>query len=364
MTAGDDLVDVASVDTRRERRGVVLDTLAAILADAADAGRRFVVVDDGAGVGGGFADDLAEMIRLSGTPCARLSDTHPLRDEDAWRATDVRHGVVLADGPRWRAAPPGSSWDVTIYLRTPPSAGHHAVVARRHHGDGEYGADIVVDYHDPGWPVIRHVSPALPHAADRVYVSETRAFFATRAGRWDTKFGDDQPAYERAVRESGITTGGVVADVGCGTGRALPALRAAVGATGTVIGVDLTPQMLAVASTRPAGCAYLILADARRLPLASDSVDIVFAAGLVQHLPDTAAGLIELARITRPGGRLVIFHPSGRAALAARHGRELRDDDPLAAAHLHPMLRRAGWEVICYDDPPERFFVLATTVAA
>jgi ubiquinone/menaquinone biosynthesis C-methylase UbiE len=193
-------------------------------------------------------------------------------------------------------------------------------------------------------------------------VAETRAFFAARAQSWDAKFGDDQPAYEQAVAESGVPVGAVVADVGCGTGRALPAIRAAVGPGGVVVGVDLTPQMLAVATTRVAGRARLLLADARHLPLAGACVDMVFAAGLVQHLPDTTAGLGELARITRPGGRLVIFHPSGRAALAARHGRALRDDDPLAAGPLEAALRAAGWVLERYDDPPHRFLALATRV--
>jgi ubiquinone/menaquinone biosynthesis C-methylase UbiE len=48
--------------------------------------------------------------------------------------------------------------------------------------------------------------------------------------------------------------------------------------------------------------AALILADARRLPLADASIDAIFAAGLITHLPDLVEGFRQLARITRPGG--------------------------------------------------------------
>jgi len=251
-------------------------------------------------------------------------------------------GIVLADSSGRPVQPPFPGWDVRIYLRTPPPGGHRRDEShgespdesrgefreepsekaddrpRRGHGDGEFGADIVVDHHDEGWPVIRHVAANLEHAADRLYLDETRAFFASRALRWNDRFGDDGPAYEQAIRESDVPPGATVVDVGCGTGRALPAMRDAVGDGGVVIGIDLTPEMLTVASLQCTSQFQLVLADARRLPLADGSIDVVFAAGLVQHLPDPRAGLAELARVTRPGGRLIIFHPSGRAALAAR----------------------------------------------
>jgi ubiquinone/menaquinone biosynthesis C-methylase UbiE len=54
--------------------------------------------------------------------------------------------------------------------------------------------------------------------------------------------------------------------------------------------------MLTVASLQNTSQFQLLLADARRLPLAKGSVDVVCAAGLVQHLPDPQAGLDELAR--------------------------------------------------------------------
>jgi 2-polyprenyl-3-methyl-5-hydroxy-6-metoxy-1,4-benzoquinol methylase len=295
---------------KRHRRAQVLETLADILTLAATAGRRFAVVDDGSGHAGGFADDLAETLRFGGATCTRLSGD--CGQSTATGSAYHADGLVLADGPQWRLTPPGGAWDITIFLRTPPA---HGTLTR--HGDGERDADILIDYHDPQWPVIRHVSPALEHSADRLYLSETRAFFATRAFTWNEKFGDDLPAYEQAVAESDVPAGATIVDVGCGIGRALPALCVAAGDEGMVIGIDVTPEMLTVASVQFAGQSRLLLADARHLPLPTSSVDAVFAAGLIQHLPEPTAGLTELARITRPGGRLIVFHPSGRAALAA-----------------------------------------------
>ncbi|HET9081942.1 MAG TPA: class I SAM-dependent methyltransferase [Trebonia sp.] len=247
--------------------------------------------------------------------------------------------------------------DVCIFLRTAPG-GRPAPVSEGRR-EREKRADIVIDLHDVAWPVIRRVSAPLA-AHGSWYLTETRAFFACRAATWDAKFGDDLPAYYSAVGEAGLTSGGVVIDVGCGTGRALPPLREAVGPAGTVIAVDVTPEMLDAArpAARLAGAA-MVVADARALPFCDGSCDAVFAAGLVNHLPDTPAGLRELARVTRPGGLLVLFHPSGRAALASRHGNAVSPDEPLSEAPLRRSTAAAGWHLTAYDDAPARFFAVA-----
>ncbi|MFI9045423.1 class I SAM-dependent methyltransferase [Streptomyces sp. NPDC053427] len=196
------------------------------------------------------------------------------------------------------------------------------------------------------------------HHADRPH--EVRAFFGPRAADWDTKFPDDGPAYAAGVAELGLQEGDRVLDAGCGTGRALPALRAAVGSRGTVLGADLTPEMLreAVRAGRDR-CAGLLLADVTRLPLPDAALDAVFAAGLVSHLPDSAGGLAELARAVRPGGRLALFHPIGRAALAARKGRPLTPGDLRAEPNLRPLLAGSGWDLIQYVDEDARYLALA-----
>jgi hypothetical protein len=59
------------------------------------------------------------------------------------------------------------------------------------------------------------------------------------------------------------------------------------------------------------------------------------------------------------GGLLVLFHPSGRSALAARHGHALSPDEPLAEGSLRRSTTASGWRLTAYDDTPHRFFAVA-----
>ncbi|MFB7712780.1 class I SAM-dependent methyltransferase [Streptomyces sp. NPDC056105] len=192
---------------------------------------------------------------------------------------------------------------------------------------------------------------------DHTHVQE---FFSARAANWDTRFPDDGPRFEAAVAELGLHAGDRVLDAGCGTGRALRALRDAVGPSGAVLGVDLTPAMLEAAVRAGRDHAgSLMLADVTRLPVRSGSLDAVFGSGLVAHLPRPQENLRELARVVRPGGLLALFHPIGRAALAARQGRELTPDDLRAEPNLRSLLAGSGWLMTSYADEDARFLALA-----
>lgn len=192
---------------------------------------------------------------------------------------------------------------------------------------------------------------------DHTHVQE---FFGARAADWDARFPDDGPVYAAAVAELGLREGDRVLDAGCGTGRALPPLRDAVGPSGVVLGADLTRAMLE-AAVRAGGDrdGQLLLADVARLPLRSESLDAVFAAGLVAHLPNPSENLRELARVVRPDGTLALFHPIGRAALAARQGRRITPDDLRAEGNLRPLLSGSGWRLTSYVDEDSRFLALA-----
>ncbi|WP_367324922.1 class I SAM-dependent methyltransferase [Streptomyces sp. HUAS ZL42] len=194
--------------------------------------------------------------------------------------------------------------------------------------------------------------------------THVQEFFAARAAHWDSRFPDDGPAYAAAVADLGLSEGDRVLDAGCGTGRALPPLRAAVGPSGVVVGADLTPAMLEAAVRAGRGRdGHLLLTDVATLPLRSESLDAVFAAGLIAHLPHPAENLRELARVVRPGGRLALFHPIGRAALAARQGRQITPDDLRAEPNLRPLLAGSGWHMTSYVDEEARFLALAVRQA-
>ncbi len=94
-------------------------------------------------------------------------------------------------------------------------------------------------------------------------------------------------------------------DVGCGTGALLEAILSAhPGAR--AVGIDLSPEMLGVARERLGERARLLAADAEHLPLGNEEVDLVVCVDSFHHYPDPRAALREMARVTRPDGRLVI----------------------------------------------------------
>ena len=101
-----------------------------------------------------------------------------------------------------------------------------------------------------------------------------------------------------------------VVDVGCGAG--IDSLIAAdmVGPTGRVVGVDMTPAMLEKAhrSAVEAGFANVEFRQgfAESLPVPDAWTDVVISNGVMNLFPDKAAGLGEMARVLRPGGRLQV----------------------------------------------------------
>ncbi len=125
----------------------------------------------------------------------------------------------------------------------------------------------------------------------------------------------------RAVELAAIGPGAHALDVATGTGDLAFALADAVAPTGAVVGVDFAEQMLAVARAKaavrapgggsgragqPAAVSFE-RANALALPFADGSFDAATVGFGVRNFADLDAGLHELARVVRPGGRVVIL---------------------------------------------------------
>jgi len=147
---------------------------------------------------------------------------------------------------------------------------------------------------------------------------KVQELFARIAPRYDLindlqSFGLHRYWKRRVIRLARPQIGRRALDVCCGTGDlALDLARHGMDVTG----LDFSEPMLAVARRRAAeraanatgtGRLHFLAGDAQQLPFADDSFDVVTIAYGLRNLADWAAGLREMQRVARPGGRLVVL---------------------------------------------------------
>jgi arsenite methyltransferase len=136
---------------------------------------------------------------------------------------------------------------------------------------------------------------------------ESAGYFEQVAEKWDTL---RSGYFQETVRDAAITRAYlrremVVADVGTGTGFVTSGLAPLVS---HVYAVDSSAAMLEVARRNLASSTNVSyrLADGGSLPFEDGSLDAVFANMVLHHCPDPQSAIIEMVRVLRPGGRLVI----------------------------------------------------------
>jgi SAM-dependent methyltransferase len=157
-----------------------------------------------------------------------------------------------------------------------------------------------------------------------------------------------------AIAALGLAPGERVLDIGSGTGEHARALAEVVGETGEAIGLDPNPGMRAEAQRRAPRVRF-VDGNAYALPFPDGSLDAVTCERVFQHLEHPDRAMAEIARVLRPGGRVVItdtdwataiIHPGDpeivRVMTEAMRGGVV---DPLAARRLPGLLARAGLTV-------------------
>ncbi|ASF10592.1 putative methyltransferase [Nocardia brasiliensis NBRC 14402] len=163
-------------------------------------------------------------------------------------------------------------------------------------------------------------------------------------------------------------------DIGSGTGSEVLAFADAVGADGVAVGVEPDPNLLASAERRAAqagSIAKFHSGDAYGLPFGADSFDAALCERVFQHLTAPARAANEIARVLRPGGRVVvvdsdwgtaIVHPGERSVV-----REVIDTlvsattNPFSGRRLPGQLTKAG---LVIDEIGSHALVQDRTVGA
>jgi SAM-dependent methyltransferase len=147
-----------------------------------------------------------------------------------------------------------------------------------------------------------------------------------------------------AIRK--LRGGELVVDVGCGACRVAQLVKRTSGAR--AVSVDLSMESLREARRNDPG--PLVQGDNLRLPLRSGCADLVISNGVIHHTPDARASFLELARITRRGGTLIVsvYDRSGWYYYVYRYvGRLVRG--------LRPLIGDRGLKLTIFP-----FFHLAT----
>jgi demethylmenaquinone methyltransferase/2-methoxy-6-polyprenyl-1,4-benzoquinol methylase len=152
--------------------------------------------------------------------------------------------------------------------------------------------------------------------------TEVRQMFSSIATRYDVtnevlSFGIHRLWRRAAVKHSAAKGGDAVLDCATGTGDLALAFKRKVGNTGRVMGTDFCPEMLQSAPAKAAQAGLQVefqVADAMALPFADDTFEVASIAFGIRNVDDPVACLREMARVVKPGGRVVVLEfgqPSG-----------------------------------------------------
>lgn len=185
---------------------------------------------------------------------------------------------------------------------------------------------------------------------------ETAGLTLHQAGEYDffsrlIGLGVNQSNSRMVVEMAGIKPGDRVLDVGCGTGNLTLTAAAAVGPSGSVAGIDASPEMVDKARKNAGRFGRAVdfqLGLIEKIPYPAASFDLVVNRLMIHHLPDDLKrrGLAEILRVLRPGGSLFIADFKARSntllghlALAFARHRMMQTD----LSGLVAMVKEAGF---------------------
>ena len=149
-----------------------------------------------------------------------------------------------------------------------------------------------------------------------------------------------------------LKPGEIVVDLGCGGGLDVLLAASKVGPTGKAIGIDMTPEMLALARSNAAKANVQNVefhqATIDKLPLADASVDCVISNCVINLASDKLAVFREIARVLKPGGRLAVSDIALKRPLPPEIGNDLMAYVGCIAGAISIDEYKTGWKRLVF----------------
>lgn len=178
--------------------------------------------------------------------------------------------------------------------------------------------------------------------------SDARRWFDRRAGSYESGVTSRwrDPIQQASLDALNLGADDRLLDVGCGTGAAS---RSAASLAASVVGIDLSPEMIRQARDLAEGIGnvHFEIADSEHLPFGDGTFTAVLCSNSFHHYPDPRRAVREMARVLAPGGRIVVGDACGDLAAARIADAFLRRFEPghvrlYRSGELGSFLRDAG----------------------
>jgi ubiquinone/menaquinone biosynthesis C-methylase UbiE len=199
-----------------------------------------------------------------------------------------------------------------------------------------------------------------------VEMASRKAFYNEAAITWDKHFYTSQLTdfLAQIVPTFKLMQGQKILDVGTGTGVLIPFLLKAVGPSGHVTAVDFAEKMVEICKTKNIQHpnVNVIVQQVENLQFSSESFDAITCFGLFPHLENKEKALLEMNRVLKGGGRLIIAHALSSAEIKSHH----HNASPAVAHDLLPeearmkeLLANAGFAKVHIVDKSGCYLCLA-----